>query len=182
VKQIALGSLTAVGTAGQVITSRGTAGGTTTYSNPNQTAPVGTSVGGQSIDTTTPNFNFATGAGIAPSFVPVPNNRYRVDFSVSLEGPNQAILVIPRVGYNSVEYFGDIYRDPALGTGANPYVSEPTTKSGLHYHSINFTDYFTIPITASNTISFSVGILTTSGTATVSDGAKVVATISPCFD
>jgi hypothetical protein len=182
VKQIALGSLTAVGTAGQVITSRGTTAGTTTYSNPNQTAPVGTSVGGQSIDTTTPNFNFVTGAGIAPSFIPVPNNRYRVDFSVSLEGPNQGILVIPRVGYNSVDYFGDIYRDPALGSGANPYVSEPTTSSGLHYHSINFTDYFTIPITASNIISFSVGILSTSGTATVADGAKVGATISPCFD
>jgi hypothetical protein len=182
VKQIALGSLTAVGTAGQVITSRGTGGGTTTYSSPNQTAPVGTSVGGNSIDTTTPNFNFAVGAGIAPSFVPVPNNRYRVDFSVSLEGPNQGILVIPRVGYNSVDYFGDIYQDPALGSGANPYVSEPTTASGLHYHSINFTDYFTIPITASNTISFSVGILSTSGTATVSGGAKVGATISPCFD
>jgi hypothetical protein len=182
VKQIALGSLTGFGTAGQVITSRGPTAGTTVYSNPNQTAPVGTSVGGQSIDSTTINFNFAVGAGLTPSFIPVPNNRYRVDFSVSLEGPNQGILVIPRVGYNSVDYFGDIYRDPALGSGANPYVSEPTTASGLHYHSINFTDYFTIPISASNTISFSVGILSTSGTATVAGGAKVGATISPCFD
>jgi len=179
VKQIALGSLTGFGTAGQVITSRGTAGGTTIYSNPNQTPAVGTIVGGQSINDTTPNFNFACGSGPVFTFVPVANNRYRVDFSVSLEGPNTGLFCFPRITYNSIDYFGDIYQNP-LG-GGNPFTSEPTTKSGLHYHSINFTDYFTIPFSASLSMGFAVGILTSSGSATVNT-AKVCATISPCFD
>jgi hypothetical protein len=180
VKQIALGSLTGVGTAGQVITSRGTAGGTTIYSNPNQT-PIASNLSGQSIDDTTPNFNFACGSGPVATFVPVANNRYRVDFSVSLEGPNKDILCFPRITYNGIDYFGDIYRNPSGGGGHNPFVSAHITAGGLHYHSINFTDYFTIPFSASLSVGYAVGILTAVGTATVNT-ARVCATISPCFD
>jgi hypothetical protein len=180
IKQIALGSNTGVGNAGQVITSRGTAGATTVWSNPNQTPAIGNLTSGQGIDDTTPNYNFTCGTGPTFTFVPVPNERYRVDFSISLEGPNKDILCFPRITYNGADYFGDIYRNPAGGGGHNPFVSSHITAGGLHYHSINFTDYFTIPFSASTSVGYAVGILTTTGTATVNT-ARVCATISPCF-
>jgi hypothetical protein len=180
IRQIALGSNTGFGNEGQVITSRGTAGASTVWSNPNQTAVIGNLTSGQSINDTTPNYNFTCGSSPVATFITVPSNRYRVDFSLSLEGPNQDIICFPRVSFNSTDYNGDIYQNPSLGGFSCPYVSQRTTVGSLHYHSINFTDYFTIPITASTGITFAIGILSTNPTGTVNN-AKLLATISPCF-
>jgi hypothetical protein len=162
------------GSAGQVVTSTGV-GTPGVWSNPSQTTAVLDDMTLKNTTTTTPVYYTTTLA--LPTFIPVVGNRYRIDFSLSLElDPTpENLYCFGRVTHNSSTYFGEIFKDPASFASGGPYISQSPTL----YHSIAFTDYFTFPVTP-NPITIEIGVLSIVNPSAINT-AKMCATITPCF-
>ena len=162
------------GSAGQVVTSTGV-GTPGVWSNPSQTTAVLNDTTLKTPTPTTPVY-YTTSLSL-PTFIPVVGNRYRIDFSLSLELDTtpENLYCFGRVTHNSSTYFGEVFKDPASLALGGPYVSQSPTI----YHSIAFTDYFTFPVTP-NPITIEIGILSIANPSTINT-AKMCATITPCF-
>lgn len=182
--RLSLNGKTSFGNWGQIVGTRASTA-SLLWMNPSQTSPVSVYGGGTTIDDTTPAYFGASfpSPNFPNSTTPGSLGRYKVEISIAMEGVNQNLICWTRLVYATTEYIGDIYRNPALGGGYVPYVSQPVTKAGTTYHTITYTDYVTFPYTQFNTtnnLEVLVGILTESGSYSTSD-VKAVVTLSPVF-
>jgi hypothetical protein len=179
VNAIALGNSTNFGNAGEYIISRGS-GNSSLWRQPNATTVSAVINSGFTINDTTPTFQ-AVGFPIQPNVLPVASGRYKVEWSITIDGVNDDVFAWGYVDYNGTPYTGEIYGDPAIG-GLIPATMSRGNRAGQHYHSLTLVDYFTFPYSnASLALSFPVGLYSGNGTDIVQI-MKIVATFSPVFN
>jgi hypothetical protein len=178
VNAIALGNSTNFGNAGEYIISRGS-GNPTIWSIPHATTAPGIFNTGFTINDTTPTFQ-SVGFSIQPNVLPVASGRYKVEWSIAIEGVNDDVFAFGLLDYNGTTYTGEIYGDTA--TSGVPATMSRGNRAGLHYHSLTLVDYFTLPLTASSfSLSFPIGLYSGNGTDTI-PLMKIVASFSPAFN
>lgn len=178
VNAIALGNSTNFGNAGEYIISRGS-GLPSLWRQPNATTTTAVINSGFTINDTTPTYQ-AVGFAVQPNLLPVASGRYRVEWSIVIEGVNDDVFAWGEVIYNGTTYTGEIYGDPAVANV--PAVMSRGTRAGIHYHSLTLVDYFTFPLTASAfSLSFPVGLYSGNGTDSV-PLMKLVASLYPVFN
>lgn len=167
------------GLTGQILASKGNS--PLTWINPNQSVVVQNYTGGYSIDSVVPSY---FGANITLfNIQPSTSNRYKVDFSISIEGGNDNFFIIPEVVVaGGTPIIGEVFRSPLLGGSNMPYVSIPATYSGVIYHSVSFSDYFTFTVSnpSFDLIDMRVGIICATGTHSITN-LKISTTLSPSF-
>jgi hypothetical protein len=178
VNAIALGSSTSFGNAGEYIISRGS-GNPSVWRQPNQTTATSVISTGFTINDTTPTF-VSVAVSTLGATIPVASGRYKVEWSVVLEGVNDDVFAFGLVDYNGTNYTGEIYGDPA--GSAIPATMSRGNRAGLHYHSLTLVDYFTFPYSLSAfTLSFPIGLYSGNSTDTVSV-MKIVASFSGVYN
>jgi len=178
VNAIALGSTTSFGNAGEYIISRGS-GNPSVWRQPNQSTATSVINTGFTINDTTPTFQSVAVASFGAT-IPVASGRYKVEWSITIEGVNDDVFAFGLLDYNGTTYTGEIYGDPA--TSGIPATMSRGTRAGIHYHSVTLVDYFTFPYSLSAfTLSFPIGLYSGNGTDAVSV-MRVVASFSGVYN